>query len=102
MEHENMSVPYIVYEGAQARQERTIKRLIIVIIIAVSMLFASNGIWLYAWMQYDYEADIQQVDFDSGDGGVNNFIGRDLSGGLNNGENESDYDQSSEETEIGE
>lgn len=63
---EKMIVPYIVYEGAQARQERTIKRLIIVIIIAVSMLFASNAIWLYVWAQYDtvvydYQQDGQGV-----------------------------------------
>ena len=93
MDTNNMNVPYIVYEGAQARQERTIKRLVIIIIIAVSMLFASNAVWLYAWMQYDYETEVQQVDFDSGEGGVNNFIGRDLSGGLYNGEDESeDYE----------
>lgn len=53
MEETNMAVPYIVYEGAQARHERTIKRLIIIIIIAISMLFASNAIWLYVWSQYD-------------------------------------------------
>lgn len=52
-EKDNMTVPYIVYESAQARQERTIKRLIIVIIIAVSMLFATNAIWLYVWSLYD-------------------------------------------------
>ena len=53
MEETNMAVPYIVYEGAQARHERTIKRLLIIIIIAISMLFASNAIWLYVWSQYD-------------------------------------------------
>lgn len=66
MEEGNMTVPYIVYEGAQARHERTIKRLIIVIIIAVSMLFATNAIWLYFWNQYDtivydYQQDGQGV-----------------------------------------
>ncbi len=53
MDEKNMNVPYIVYESAQARHERTIKRLIIIIIIAISMLFASNAIWLYVWSQYD-------------------------------------------------
>lgn len=53
---EDIRVPYIVYEGAQARQERTVKRLIILIIICVALLFASNALWLYAWMQYDYES----------------------------------------------
>ena len=53
MDENNMTVPYIVYEGAQARHERTVKRLIIIIILAISMLFASNAIWLYVWSQYD-------------------------------------------------
>ena len=96
MEDTNMTVPYIVYEGAQARQERTIKRLIITIIIAVAMLFASNAIWIYAWTLYDYGSEVQQVDFDSGDGGVNNFVGRDFQGDLNNGEDESDNNQDEE------
>ena len=53
MEETNITVPYIVYESAQARHERTLKRLIIIIIIAISMLFASNAIWIYMWSQYD-------------------------------------------------
>lgn len=40
------SVPYIVYESEQARSERHIKRLAIITIIAIAMLFASNLIWL--------------------------------------------------------
>lgn len=87
MEDEKMSVPYIVLEDAQVRSERTIKRLIGVVVILVLMLFACNAIWLYAWSQYDYE--IQEVDLDSGEGGINNFIGRDLNGVLN-GEDESE------------
>ena len=50
-------VPYIVYEGAQARQERTVKKLVVIIIICIAMLFATNAIWLYAWMQYDYSSE---------------------------------------------
>lgn len=89
MEDEKMSVPYLVLEDAQVRSERTIKRLVIVIILVASMLFASNAIWLYAWMQFDYE--IQDVDLDSGEGGTNNLIGRDLNGVFDYGENEGDY-----------
>ena len=47
-------VPYIVYEGAEARAERHIKRLIIALVLTVVMLFASNAFWLYEWTQYDY------------------------------------------------
>ena len=85
MEDNNVTnVPYIVFESMQARMERTIKRLIIVIIIVISMLFASNAIWLYVWSQYDYS--YEQVEVDSEGDGNANYIGRDLNGELNNGE----------------
>jgi len=51
---ENQNVPYIVFEGEQARHERTVRRLVAIVIIAIALLFASNALWLYAWMQYDY------------------------------------------------
>lgn len=91
MEENNIKdVPYIVYESAQSRHERTVKRLIIVIILTICMLFASNAIWLYAWTQYDYvDGEVQEVTFDSGDNGTNNFIGRDMNGAINNGDNDS-------------
>ena len=47
-------VPYIVYESAQARSERTIKKLIIALIISILLLCISNLIWLREWTQYDY------------------------------------------------
>lgn len=75
------NVPYIVYEGEQARHERTIRRLVTIIIICIALIFASNAIWLYAWMQYDYSSEdvttIQQ------DGRGVNIIGNE--NGVNNG-----------------
>lgn len=50
-------VPYIVHESAMARNERTIKRLVIALIITVIMLFASNAAWLYVWQLYDYASE---------------------------------------------
>lgn len=47
------SVPYIVYEGSEARAERHIKRLIIALIVVVTMLFATNLAWLWVWQQYE-------------------------------------------------
>jgi len=52
------AVPYIAYEGTIARFERTVKRLVIAVIICVVLLFSSNALWLYAWMQYDYEGEV--------------------------------------------
>ena len=76
------AVPYIVHEGAMARNERLVKRLIICLAIAIIMIVASNAAWLYAWTLYDYSSD--QITVDSKDGGNANFIGKD--GTINNGE----------------
>lgn len=78
MEEKN-SVPYIVYEGEQARHERTVKRLVITLIITIMLLFATNALWLNAWMQYDYVGqetltEAHTVDVDAKDG-IANYIG---------------------------
>lgn len=70
------SVPFVVHESAMARNERTVKRLVIALIAAIALIFASNAIWLYAWMQYDYSNEGSVVDVDANDG-VANYIGND-------------------------
>lgn len=74
------NVPYVVYESAQARNERDKKRLLIALIISVVLVFISNAIWLWAWMQYDYVSE--EVIVDSADGGNANYIGQ--NGDINN------------------
>lgn len=80
-------IPYFAHEGMMARNERTIKRLIISLIIAVVLIFASNALWLYAWMQYGYTdtESTETVDVDGSGDGIANYIGND--GDINNGEN---------------
>ncbi len=81
-------VPYVVHESAMARNERSVKRLVIALIVAIALIFASNAVWLYAWMQYDYtseESDYVSVD---GKDGVANYIGND--GSIVNGSGDSD------------
>lgn len=85
-----LTVPYIVYEGSQARHERTVKRLILVIILLAVMVFATNALWLYVWNQYDYvDEATQDIELDAGEGNAN-YIGRDLNGEINNGTDKSD------------
>lgn len=79
------TVPYIVYEGEQARNERHIKRLVIALIVAVTLIFASNLAWLIAWCQYDYT--LESVEIDNSGGGNANYIGND--GDITNGANTS-------------
>ena len=99
MEEKN-SVPYIVYEGEQARNERNIKRLIIALVISICLIFASNIIWIYAWLQYDYssEENTHTIDVDAKDG-VANYIGNDgdIVNGADNGYNNSEAENANEE-----
>lgn len=70
---ETAQVPYIAHESEVNRLERIIKRQWIALILAVIMLVACNGLWLYAWTQYDYESYEITAD-ESSDA---NFIGKD-------------------------
>ena len=65
MEHKD--VPYIVYEGMSARNERTIKRLIVALVIAVILIFASNMAWLL------YESQFQTMTYSQDGEGLNNL-----------------------------
>ena len=78
------NVPYIVHETAMARNERNVKRMIIAIVMAIVLLFASNALWLWAWMQYDYESYEAVTD----NGGDANIIGND--GDIYNGYGEAE------------
>lgn len=84
------NVSYIVHEGILAREERHIKRLVIALIVAIILIFASNAIWLYAWFQYDY-VSTETITIDGKDG-IANYIGND--GDIYNGKN---YDQTDED-----
>lgn len=86
------SVPYIVYESEQARNERHIKRFISALIVTVALLFLSNAAWLYAWCQYDYSSEETAVDVNADDGGNANYIGND--GDIINGKNNSNEENS--------
>lgn len=86
-EEKMLTVPYVAHQSAAARQERQIRRMWIALIMAVALIFASNAIWLYAWMQYDYESYEITADGDSNA----NYIGQD--GNIYNG----GFDKSEEE-----
>lgn len=81
-----ITIPYAVFESAETRSHKTVKRLIIALIIAIVMVFASNAIWLYAWCQYDYEST-ETITVDGKDG-VANYLNGD--GSIVNGERKGD------------
>lgn len=82
MDNNNNMVPYIVYESAEAKSERTIKRLIIALVITIILLFASNLIWVLEFFSFD----TVETTIDAGSGTAN-FIGED--GDIIYGENNS-------------
>ena len=76
------NVSYIAFEAEMARYERTIKRLLIALIVSVVLIFASNIAWLCFFSQFDISDTA--VTLDSQDEGINNYVGND--GDIDNGE----------------
>ena len=58
------------------QMKSTIKRLFIVVVILLIMLFATNIAWLYHWNLPTDSVDTT-ISQDSGDDGTNNYIGND-------------------------
>lgn len=75
-------VPYIAFEGAQARMERVNNRLFKVIIALIIALVLSNALWLYAWTRYDYTSS--DVTYSQDGEGYNN-INAGIQGDITNG-----------------
>lgn len=79
MNDEKICVPYVVYEGEMARQERHIKRLLIMLAIMLFLFFTSNMAWLYVWNQYEYVDETIEATQDGA--GVNIVGGEDVNYG---------------------
>lgn len=71
---ENMNVPYIVYESAEAKSERIIKRLIIALVITIALMFATNIVWIIEFCGFDYSAEETTIEANDG---TANYIGQD-------------------------
>lgn len=94
------SVSYLAFESTVARFERQNKRLVIILMITILLLFASNALWIYEWNQYDYTDAVtttstEDIDVDEKDG-IANYIGN--NGDINNGTNKSNENQSDSES----
>lgn len=82
--HRPDPVPFAVHESAMARQERTIRRLWILLIVLVVLLVGSNALWI--WYEAQFEDVTTEVEMENESGFVS-YIGRD--GDIYNGETES-------------
>lgn len=78
---ERQSVPLAMVELHSAAQERTIKRLWIIIIILIGLLCVTNFAWLMYESQFE-EVTTTEIEAkqDTDGGGNNYFIGGDMNG----------------------
>jgi len=81
-------IPYIAFESATARQERTIKRLWILCLILIIALLGTNAGWIYYESSFEDVSVTQEVEAQSdGDSDLNlNTIGGNYYGGKSEGE----------------
>ena len=82
-------IPYIAFESATSRQERTIKRLWILCLVLIVALLGTNAGWLYYEKQFEDVVTVEQdVEATSdGDSDLNiNTVGGDYYGGQSESE----------------
>lgn len=84
--NDNIIMSRIAFERMQAKDERNDKWRNIIIIILITALILTNGLWIWYESQYEYVDDYTEVEMDTGEGGDNNYIGR--NGDINNGTDE--------------
>jgi hypothetical protein len=83
------NVPYVVHESTVARMERIIKRQWIALIVAICMLFASFG--LFVW----YESQFETISYEQDGEGINN-VNYGEQGDLNNGTESENQEETQE------
>ena len=85
MEDYKKDVPYIVYESEAARHERTVKRLLMALLITILLMVGTNMAWLYVWNQYDFSSESYTIE--NHDDGNANYLDSGMEGVINNGLN---------------
>ena len=84
---DNKMIPYIAFESATARQERTIKRLFIICLVLIISLLGTNAAWIYYENSFEDVTVTQEVEATAdGDSDLNlKTIGGDYYGGESEG-----------------
>lgn len=94
MEDYKRDVPYIVVDELLARHERTVKRLLMALLITILLMVGTNMAWLYVWNQYDFSSESYTVENE----GNSNLLGAGASmngvtNGIENGLQEEDSNE---------
>lgn len=79
-----------VYDLLAALAERTIKRLWIIIIMLVVLLFGTNAAWIYYESQFPVEETHTKIEQDTDGGGNNYVVGGDFNGEAKDQNNETE------------
>lgn len=82
-----LTVPFVVYESSMSREERTIKRLFVALILTIVFLVGTNVAWVLYISQYEV------YDYDQDGDGINNVNFGDQ-GFLRNGAGSTDSEES--------
>lgn len=64
-------VPYIVHESAMARNERNMKRVVVLLVVVIIAWLATIGAFLYMWQLYDYTDEETVYTYQQDGKGVN-------------------------------
>lgn len=72
-------VPYIVFESEMVRLERIIKKLFVLIVVLIVLLFGTNIYWIWYESQFEEVVTVTQDNTD----GYNNYVCND--GDITNG-----------------
>ena len=84
-EKHDASIPFYAVESMLDRQGLTIKRLWIICILLIVLLVGTNALWIWYESQWQDEVITQEIQQDSGEGGMNTYSGK-IIGGDYNGE----------------
>lgn len=77
-----VTIPYVVHESVVARQDRTIKRLCISLIIAIVMAVVAPLVVHFGWLWYESQYETYDYSYEQ-DGEGTNIIGNENE--VNNG-----------------
>lgn len=76
--NDNIIMSRIAFERMQSKDERNDIWRNRIIVLLIILLVATNGVWLWAWNQYDYVSDDYSIEADQDGDGINIVSGGDL------------------------